>query len=191
MAGRWSCTRARSSRLGRATRILTTKVGSAPTVRLERAYDTFRTACAHLQRFHNAITLAVSQRQASTIDEAQQEAKRAGAVLLQADQMLPPGEVRALPVIAGKTEQSRIEPRFGRIASRLAGKPIDGPLLVDRRLGSTDARGTELHPREARPGHARLCGHRRQPRESRSHRVRRPRRSCATTTPNRWTMPAN
>jgi hypothetical protein len=104
---------------------LTTKVGSAPTVRLERAYDTFRTACAHLQRFHNAITLAVSQRKASTIDEAQQEAKRAGAVLLQADQMLPPGEVRALPVIAGKTEQSRIEPRFGRIASRLAGKPIE------------------------------------------------------------------
>jgi hypothetical protein len=39
--------------------------------------------------------------------------------------MLPPGEVRALPVIAGKTERSRIEPRFGRIASRLAGKPIE------------------------------------------------------------------
>jgi hypothetical protein len=104
---------------------LTTRVGSAPTVRLQRAYDTFRTACTHLQRFHSAITLAVSQRQASEIDEARHEAKRAAAVLLQADQMLPPGEVRALPVIAGKAEQSRIEPRFGRIASRLAGKPIE------------------------------------------------------------------
>ena len=104
---------------------LTTKVGSAPTGRLQRAYDTFRTACTHLQRFHSAITLAVSQRRASEIDEAQHEAKRAAAVLLQADQMLPPGEVRALPVIAGKAEQSRIEPRFGRIASRLAGKPIE------------------------------------------------------------------
>lgn len=104
---------------------LTTKVGSAPTVRLQRAYDTFRTACGHLQRFHNAITLAVSQRQAAEIDEARQEGKRAAAVLLQADQMLPPGEVRALPVIAGNAEQSRIEPRFGRIASRLAGKPIE------------------------------------------------------------------
>jgi hypothetical protein len=39
--------------------------------------------------------------------------------------MLPPGEVRALPVIAGNAEQSRIEPRFGRIASRLAGKRIE------------------------------------------------------------------
>jgi hypothetical protein len=104
---------------------LTTKVGSAPTVRLRRAYDTFRTACAHLQRFHGTITLAVSERQASKIDEARQEGKRAAAVLLQADQMLPPGEVRALPVIAGQAEQSRIEPRFGRIASRLAGKPIE------------------------------------------------------------------
>jgi hypothetical protein len=104
---------------------LTTKVGSAPTVRLQRAYDIFRTACAHLQRFHGAITLAVSERRAAEIDEAQHEANRAAAVLLQADQMLPPGEVRALPVIAGNAEQSRIEPRFGRVASRLAGKPIE------------------------------------------------------------------
>jgi hypothetical protein len=104
---------------------LTTKVGSAPTVRLQRAYETFRTACTHLQRFHSAITLAVSQRQASEIEEARHEATRAAGLLLQADQMLPPGEVRALPVIAGKAEQSRIEPRFGRIASRLAGKPIE------------------------------------------------------------------
>jgi hypothetical protein len=104
---------------------LATKVGAAPTVRLQRAYDTFRLACTHLQRFHSAITLAVDQRQSSKIDEAQQEAKRAASVLVQADQMLPPGEVRALPVIAGKASESRVEPRFGRIASRLAGKPIE------------------------------------------------------------------
>jgi len=104
---------------------LTTKVGSAPTARLQRAYDTFRTACAHLQRFHHAITLAVSQRRAAKIAEAQREAKQAAAVLLEADQMLPPGEVRVLPVIAGKAAQSRIEPRFARIASRLAGKPVE------------------------------------------------------------------
>ncbi|MBA3733706.1 MAG: hypothetical protein H0W90_00680 [Actinobacteria bacterium] len=46
---------------------LATKVGSAPTVRLQRAYDTFRLACTHLQRFHSAITLAVDQRQNSKI----------------------------------------------------------------------------------------------------------------------------
>ena len=104
---------------------LTTKVGSAPTVRLHRAYDTFRLACTHLQRFHTAMTLAVYQRQNSKIDEAQREANRAAAVLLHADQMLPPGEVRALPVIAGKAAQSRIEPRFGWVASQLAGKQVE------------------------------------------------------------------
>jgi hypothetical protein len=45
--------------------------------------------------------------------------------LLEADQMLPPGEVRSLPVIAGEAEQSRVEPRFGRIATALGGKRLE------------------------------------------------------------------
>jgi hypothetical protein len=104
---------------------LTTKVGSPPTARLQRAYDTFRLACKHLQRFHGAITLAINQSQDSEIDRAQAEAKRAVGLLLTADQMLPPGEVRSLPVIAGEAEQSRLEPRFGRLVSALAGKQLE------------------------------------------------------------------
>jgi hypothetical protein len=104
---------------------LATNVGPAPTARLRRAYDTFRLACGHLQRFHGAITLAISQRVDSQLSQAQLEAKRAAAVLLTADQLLPPGEVRSLTVIAGETEESRLEPRFGRIASEAAGKQLE------------------------------------------------------------------
>ena len=104
---------------------LTTQVGSPPTSRLERSFDTLRRACTHFQRFHVAITLAIDQRHDSEIRKAREEEKQAAGLLLHADQMLPPGEVRALPVIAGETEQSRVEPRFGGIASALAGKAVE------------------------------------------------------------------
>jgi hypothetical protein len=104
---------------------LETTVGSPPTARLREAFATFRLACTHLQRFHGAITQAVSRRKNSELGKAQAEARRAAAILLRADQMLPPGEVRSLPVIAGDTEQSRLEPRFGRIAGALAGKQLE------------------------------------------------------------------
>ena len=104
---------------------LTRKVGSPPTLRLQRAFDTFRLACKHLQRFHGAITLAVNHDQDSEIGRAQAEAKQAAYLLLSADQMLPPGEVRSLPVVAGEAEQSRVEPHFGRVASALAGKQLE------------------------------------------------------------------
>ncbi len=104
---------------------LTTKVGAPPTARLHRAFDTFRLACEHLQRFHGAITLAINHGQDSEIGTAQAEGKRAAGFLLTADQMLPPGEVRSLPVIAGDVGQSRLEPRFGRVASALAGKQLE------------------------------------------------------------------
>jgi hypothetical protein len=104
---------------------LTTKVGAPPTGRLQRAFDTFRLACKHLERFHGAITLAVNHGHASEIGAAQAEGNRAAGLLLTADQMLPPGEVRSLPVIAGEVGQSRLEPRFGRVASALAGKQLE------------------------------------------------------------------
>ncbi|MDX6437379.1 MAG: hypothetical protein QOK34_2213 [Gaiellaceae bacterium] len=100
-------------------------VGHAPSARLQRAFDTFGQACMHLERFHTAITLAINGQQSSQMAHAQQDAKRAAAILLEADQMLPPGEVRSLPVIAGATTESRVEPRFGRIASALAGKQVE------------------------------------------------------------------
>jgi hypothetical protein len=82
---------------------LLTKVGPPPTARLRPAFETFRSACRSLRRAD-----AVGAR-----------------LLLQADQTLPPGEVRQLPVIGGVSAQSRLEPRFGRIASSLAGKQVE------------------------------------------------------------------
>ena len=64
---------------------LRSKVGPAPTARLEKALDTFRRACTHLQRFHSAVTLAIYQHQDEEVQQAQREAKRVGQVLLQAD----------------------------------------------------------------------------------------------------------
>jgi hypothetical protein len=104
---------------------LTTTVGAPPTARLRRAFDTLRLACEHLQRFHGAITLAINQGHVSEIGTARAEGKRAAGLLLTADQMLPPGEVRSLPVIAGDVQQSRLEPRFGRVASALAGRQLE------------------------------------------------------------------
>jgi hypothetical protein len=102
-----------------------TAVGAPPTARLHRAFDTFRLACHHLQRFHGAITLALNEGRGSEFGVAQAEAARAAGLLLTADQMLPPGEVRSLPVIAGDADQSRLEPRFARVASALAGKRVE------------------------------------------------------------------
>jgi hypothetical protein len=83
---------------------LTTKVGPPPTRRLGRAFVSFRRACAHLRsdQTHAAVN-----------------------TLVQADQLVPPGEHRELPVAAGVSRESRIEPRFGRIASALAGKHVE------------------------------------------------------------------
>lgn len=100
-------------------------VGPAPSERLQRALDTFGQACTYLERFHSAITLAIDGQHGSQMLQAQQEATRAAAILLRADQLLPPGEVRPLPVIAGVAVESRVEPLFGRIASALAGKQVE------------------------------------------------------------------
>jgi hypothetical protein len=103
---------------------LRSSVGAPPTARLRRTAKAFDRACTHLERFHNAMTLAVFRGEDYLIHQAQTEAKLGGHLLLRADGGLPPGEVRRLPVVAGDSTQSRIEPRFGRVASRLAGKPV-------------------------------------------------------------------
>jgi len=104
---------------------LTSAVGPPPTDRLRPALATFEQACTHLRRFHTAILLAVFRGDASLLREAQTEARRGGELLLHADSGLPPGEVRSLPVIGGDSARSRIEPRFGEVASRLAGKEVE------------------------------------------------------------------
>jgi hypothetical protein len=104
---------------------LASRVGPAPSERLQRAFETFRRACTHLQRFYNAATLAIYQGEDYEVRQAQEEAQRGTGVLLEADQMVPPGEVGDLPVIGADTGRSRVEPRFGRVASLLAGKHVE------------------------------------------------------------------
>jgi hypothetical protein len=74
-------------RAGSCATDLMTTVGAPPTARLHRAFDTFRLACVHLQRFHGAITLAINHGQDSEFGTAQAEGKRAAHLLLTADQM--------------------------------------------------------------------------------------------------------
>jgi hypothetical protein len=90
-------------------------VGDAPTARTQRALDTLEQACGHLER---AVTSTNSE-------TAAREGHRGGDALLRADQLLPPGEMRSLPVIAGAAVESHIDPKFSRIASDLAGKDVE------------------------------------------------------------------
>jgi hypothetical protein len=82
---------------------LATQVGAPPTARLRPAYGAFRVACRRLR---------LGDPQAGV------------ALLLRADRMVPPGELRGLPVISGMAGVSRVEPRFGQIASALARKQV-------------------------------------------------------------------
>ena len=77
---------------------------AAPTARLGQARAAFGRACEQLARG---------------------DVRGAMRSFLEANELLPPGEARDLPVIAGPARISRIEPRFGRIASVLAGKDVD------------------------------------------------------------------
>jgi hypothetical protein len=100
------------------------QVGPAPSDRLRTAHTTFSRACLHLERFRGAMRSALRVGGENQMRRAQLEARKGSALLLRADQMIPPGEVRALPVIGGESAESRIEPSLGRLASALAGKAI-------------------------------------------------------------------
>jgi hypothetical protein len=91
------------------------QVGRPPTTRLVRALDAVQAACGHLER-------AADAPDAST---AAAEGRAGGKQLLRADQMVPPGEVRALPVVAGASTQSHVDPKLSRIASDLVGKDVE------------------------------------------------------------------
>ena len=94
---------------------LVAQVGPPPTERLARALDVVQRACGHLERAADASEAAT----------AASEGRVGGKLLLRADQMVPPGEVRALPVVAGVSTESHVDPKFSRIASGLAEKHVD------------------------------------------------------------------
>jgi hypothetical protein len=84
------------------------RLAPAPSRRLEQPLAALHEACA---RIADATTTA--------------DVRDAVGRVLRADAMLPPAEGRPLPVVAGRTTTSRIEPRFSRIASDLAGHPVE------------------------------------------------------------------
>jgi hypothetical protein len=91
------------------------QVGAAPTARLGRALDTLEGACSHLA---DAVG-------STNTEFAEREGRRGGEFLLRADRLLPPGETRSLPVVAGAAVESHIDPKLSRIASDLAGKDVE------------------------------------------------------------------
>jgi len=91
------------------------RVGRAPTARLERALARLEQACRHLQ---DAVG-------STSPGSAEREGRRGGKLLLRADGLLPPGETRSLPVVAGVAVESHIDPKFSRIASELAGRDVE------------------------------------------------------------------
>lgn len=94
---------------------LRSEVGPPPTARLARPLELVRRACDRLERAAEAPDAAT----------AASDGNAGGKLLLRADQLVPPGELRALPVVAGTSTESRIDPTLGRIASDLAGKQVE------------------------------------------------------------------
>ena len=86
-------------------------VGPAPTERLRRPFVRLERACARLTR---GDTVAAAD------------------LLLAADRLLPPGEGRPLPVVAGDSTASRVEPSLGRVAGRVARKEVEVRCWSDR-----------------------------------------------------------
>src|SRR5436190_422194 len=80
------------------------RVGRPPTPRLRVALASFQRACVHLQRFHNAIELALMQNDESLLRRAHTEAEHGAELLLTADSGLPPGEVRHSRGVAVQAE---------------------------------------------------------------------------------------
>ena len=119
--------------------------------------EAFRRACAQLARGN---------------------ARGAAQRFLEANQLLPPGEAHDLPLIAGASRVSRVEPRFGAIASVLAGKDVEARCWSRRDWVKLMREESDVHRWAARFRHARLRRHQRQSHQPRPRRVRRARRTC-------------
>jgi len=104
---------------------LRAQAGPPPTARLDHAYGVFLAACRHLERVQALATRAIESRASAAVAEARREADTGAGLLLQANELIPPGETQALPVVGGPSEQSRIEPRLSRVAADPAGKSVE------------------------------------------------------------------
>jgi len=101
--------------VGRCTMTLEQQVGEAPTARLKRPLEALEQACTYFESATNETRAA----------DAKRDGRLGGRLLVQADQLLPPGETRSLAVVAGRLEASHVDPRLSSVAGRLAGKQVE------------------------------------------------------------------
>jgi hypothetical protein len=101
---------------------LGTEVGPAPTPRLAVAARLFRRGCAELRRASTEALEMVRTRDTSKRAETQRRSIHGFRLLRQGLAHLPPGELRHLPSGAPSASQSRVVPRFERVAARLASR---------------------------------------------------------------------
>ena len=102
------------------------KPGDAPTRRLERVERLAVDACAHYARAVRAESRAFTGNPGAalaTADAAWAEGNRLWLEMERELELLLTWN-RPLPVVGGDRATSRIEPRFGRIATRLANRPV-------------------------------------------------------------------
>lgn len=100
-----------------------TEVGPAPTPRLAVAAGFFRRGCAELRRASTEALEMVRTGNTSKRAETRRRSAHGFRLLRQGLAHLPPGELRHLPAGAPSASQSRIVPRFERVAARLASQP--------------------------------------------------------------------
>ena len=100
------------------------RVGTAPTARLREAEERYRSSCASYRAGVELMLRAVREQDDGLAERAREEIEDAGKAASVAAGTLPPGEKQPLP--RGRDGRlSRIDPRFGGAAARVAGKPVE------------------------------------------------------------------
>ena len=101
-------------------------VGEAPTARLRAVQKLALEACSQYQRAARAESQAFNGPPGDFLLEAETAISKGNGVWLEADRKLEAMFAwnRPLPVRTGEAGVSRIEPRFGRVASTLANRPV-------------------------------------------------------------------
>ncbi|MDX6543265.1 MAG: hypothetical protein QOK32_868 [Gaiellaceae bacterium] len=102
------------------------KVGDAPTKRLEPAQKLALEGCASFQRWVRAESRALTGPPGDALLESQAALAEGNRLWLESDRMLEAVSPwnRPLPVRTGEVDASRVEPRFGRVGSALANRPV-------------------------------------------------------------------
>jgi hypothetical protein len=94
------------------------EVERAPTPRLARTLELVEEACEQYGRAANLLLQAWRGRGGGA--KSALEAEKARRLLQRAYDMLPPGEAQAVPVVDGKSSETKIDPLYGRVAGEIA-----------------------------------------------------------------------